>query len=91
MGGEQAAKTLVEVKEKQLKKQNEKIDSKVLEKVYTDTLEAYQHQMSAYYATSQIWDDGIIDPKDTRMVLGLSISAALNAPVENTKFGLFRM
>ena len=91
MGGEQAAKTLVEVKEKQLKKQSAKIDAKVLEKVYADTLEAYQHQMSAYYATSQLWDDGIIDPIDTRNALGVSISASMNAPFINQGYGVFRL
>ena len=44
-----------------------------------------------YYASARLWDDGVIDPADTRMVLGLSISAALNAPVEETSFGVFRM
>ena len=91
MGGEQAAKTLVEVKEKQLRKQSKNVDNEILEKVYTDTLEAYQHQMSAYYATSQLWDDGIIDPVDTRNALGISISASMNAPFENQGFGVFRL
>jgi 3-methylcrotonyl-CoA carboxylase beta subunit len=44
-----------------------------------------------YYASARLWDDGIIDPKDTRTVLGLGLSAALNAPIEETKFGVFRM
>ena len=44
-----------------------------------------------YYASARLWDDGIIDPADTRMVLGLGLSAALNAPIEKTDFGVFRM
>jgi 3-methylcrotonyl-CoA carboxylase beta subunit len=51
----------------------------------------YEKQGSAYYSTARLWDDGIIEPSKSREVLGLSLSAALNAPVENTKFGVFRM
>ena len=51
----------------------------------------YETQGHPYYATARLWDDGIIDPADTRMVLGLGLSAALNAPVAQTRFGLFRM
>ena len=51
----------------------------------------YETQGHPYYATARLWDDGIIDPADTRRVLGLSLSAALNAPVEDTRFGVFRM
>ena len=55
------------------------------------TLELYEKQGHPYYASARLWDDGVIDPADTRMVLGLSISAALNAPVEESQFGVFRM
>jgi 3-methylcrotonyl-CoA carboxylase beta subunit len=51
----------------------------------------YEVQGHPYYATARLWDDGIIDPADTRRVLGLSLSASLNAPIEPTRFGLFRM
>jgi 3-methylcrotonyl-CoA carboxylase beta subunit len=51
----------------------------------------YETQGHPYYASARLWDDGIIDPADTRTVLGLGLSAALNAPVEPTKFGIFRM
>ena len=53
--------------------------------------EQYETQGHPYYATARLWDDGIIDPRDTRMALGLGIAAALNAPVEETRFGVFRM
>ena len=91
MGGEQAAKTLVEVKQRQLEKQKGESDSKLLEQVYQETLQAYKHQMSAYYATSEIWDDGILDPVDTRNALGISLSAAMNAPFSEAGYGVFRL
>jgi 3-methylcrotonyl-CoA carboxylase beta subunit len=53
--------------------------------------EQYETQGHPYYASARLWDDGIIDPADTRRVLGLSLSAAMNAPAEETKFGIFRM
>ena len=53
--------------------------------------EQYETQGHPYYASARLWDDGIIDPAETRMVLGLSIAAALNAPIEPTRFGVFRM
>lgn len=90
MGGEQAAKTLAEVKLRQLERRGEKVDQTELDKVYHETLEAYQHQMSAYYATSELWDDGIIDPTDTRNALGIAISASLNAPLGEAGYGIFR-
>jgi len=52
---------------------------------------AYEKEGSPYFATARLWDDGIITPADTRRVIALSLSAALNAPVEETKFGVFRM
>ena len=55
------------------------------------TLEKYEREGNAYYSTARIWDDGVIDPVDTRMVLALGISAAMNSPAVDTKFGVFRM
>ena len=54
-------------------------------------LDQYEHQGHPYYASARLWDDGVIDPVDTRRVLGLAMSAALNAPIEQTTFGVFRM
>jgi 3-methylcrotonyl-CoA carboxylase beta subunit len=54
-------------------------------------LDQYERQGHPYYASARLWDDGIIDPAETRMVLGLGLSAALNAPVGRTRFGVFRM
>jgi 3-methylcrotonyl-CoA carboxylase beta subunit len=53
--------------------------------------EQYEAEGNPYYATARLWDDGIIDPADTRRVLALGLSAALNAPIERTRFGVFRM
>jgi 3-methylcrotonyl-CoA carboxylase beta subunit len=59
---------------------------------YMDEIRSqYEAEGNPYYATARLWDDGIIDPRDTRRVLGLGISAALNAPIEPTPFGVFRM
>jgi 3-methylcrotonyl-CoA carboxylase beta subunit len=90
MGGEQAAKTLAEVKLKQLERRGEQVDQSTLDAVYQETLAAYQHQMSGYYATSELWDDGMLDPVDTRNALGVGISASLNAPLDNQGYGVFR-
>jgi 3-methylcrotonyl-CoA carboxylase beta subunit len=57
----------------------------------TPIRQQYETQGHPYYASARLWDDGIIDPAETRTVLGLSISAALNAPIERTRFGVFRM
>ena len=54
-------------------------------------LQQYEHQGHPYYASARLWDDGVVDPAQTRRMLGLSLSAALNAPILPTKFGLFRM
>ncbi|MFT7433256.1 MAG: 3-methylcrotonyl-CoA carboxylase beta subunit [Alphaproteobacteria bacterium] len=91
MGGEQAANVLATVKKDIYKAKGETWPAKE-EKAFMDkTIAEYEEQGSPYYATARLWDDGIIDPKDTRKVLGLSISAALNAPIEDTNFGIFRM
>ena len=54
-------------------------------------LEQYERQGHPYYASARLWDDGVVDPADMRRLLGLAISASLNAPIEETKFGVFRM
>ena len=91
MGAEQAADVLVQVKKSALEKKGEQMSSEDEQQLRQPVLEAYQHQSSALYASARLWDDGIIDPKETRSVLGLSLSAALNAPIENSHFGIFRM
>jgi 3-methylcrotonyl-CoA carboxylase beta subunit len=54
-------------------------------------LDQFEHQGHPYYASARLWDDGVIDPAETRNVLGLALSASLNAPIEKTRFGVFRM
>ena len=90
MGGEQAANTLAEVKLNQMKRGGEAVDRALVERVREETLAAYQEQLSAYYSTSELWDDGIIDPVDTRNALGVAISASLNAPLGEPGYGVFR-
>ncbi len=90
-GGEQAANVLAQVRRDSLEKSG-KAWSRQDEEAYKAPLtEQYARQSSAYYATARLWDDGIIDPKDTRQTLARGLSIASNAPVEPTRFGVFRM
>ena len=91
MGGEQAANVLAQVKRDALQKQDKPWSQKEEDAFKAPILEQYARQSSAYYATARLWDDGIIDPKDTRRMLALGIAATLNAPIEETRFGVFRM
>lgn len=91
MGGEQAASVLTALQVNKLKREGKVISEEEVEALAEPTLEEYKQKSSAYYSTSQLWDDGIIDPVDTRKVLGFAISVALNAPIEATRFGIFRM
>jgi 3-methylcrotonyl-CoA carboxylase beta subunit len=91
MGGDQAAGVLAQVKRDGLERQG-KSWSKAEEDAFKQPIrEQYERQGHPYYSTARLWDDGVIDPADTRMVLGLSISAAVNRAVEKTTFGVFRM
>ena len=91
MGGEQAAQVLAEVKRDNIEKAGGQWPQADAEAFMQPIRDQYEAQGHPYYASSRLWDDGIIDPADTRRVLGLSISAALNAPLEETPFGVFRM
>ncbi len=91
MGGEQAASVLATVKRDGIEKSGKKWSKTAETKFRRPILDRYEEQGHPYYASARLWDDGIIDPADTRMVLGLGISAALNAPIEKTEFGIFRM
>jgi 3-methylcrotonyl-CoA carboxylase beta subunit len=91
MGGEQAANVLATVRRDQLEKKGQEWPEEEEAKFKQPILDKYEQESSAFYSTARIWDDGIIDPKDTRTVLGLSFASAMkNAPKE-TKFGVFRM
>jgi len=91
MGGEQAASVLATVKREGMEARGESWSAKDEEDFKAPVREAYEKEGSPYFATARLWDDGIITPADTRRVIALSLSAALNAPVEETKFGVFRM
>jgi 3-methylcrotonyl-CoA carboxylase beta subunit len=90
MGGEQAASTLAEVKLRQLQRTGAAADPAAIEQLRAATLQAYEEQTSAYYSTSEIWDDGILDPVDTRNALGVALSVAVNAPAGRPGNGVFR-
>jgi 3-methylcrotonyl-CoA carboxylase beta subunit len=84
LGGEQAASVLATVKGEFKSKQDEAAFKAPI-------LEQYERQGHPYYASARLWDDGVVDPAETRRLLGLAISASLNAPIEETRFGVFRM
>ena len=91
MGGEQAASVLATVRRDGIEKKGEEWSAED-EEAFKDPIRAqYESEGHPYYATARLWDDGIIEPAETRTVLALSLSAALNAPIEETKFGVFRM
>jgi len=91
MGGEQAANVLAQVKREALEKSGKDWSRQDEEALKAPIIEQYARQSSAYYATARLWDDGVIDPKETRRMLALGLSASLNAPIEETRFGVFRM
>ncbi len=91
MGGEQAANVLIQVKEDQLRAKGQSLPEEERTKMMDTILEKYETEGSAYYSTSRIWDDGIIDPADTRKILALGIAASLNKPFSEPGFGVFRM
>uniref|UniRef100_A0A1B0CDN4 Probable methylcrotonoyl-CoA carboxylase beta chain, mitochondrial n=1 Tax=Lutzomyia longipalpis TaxID=7200 RepID=A0A1B0CDN4_LUTLO len=91
MGGSQAAGVLAQITEEQHKRSGKPWTEEQSEKLKRPIIERFEHEGSPYYSTARLWDDGIIDPADTRRVLGLSLSAALNNPGDATRFGVFRM
>ncbi|MEM9123874.1 MAG: carboxyl transferase domain-containing protein, partial [Pseudomonadota bacterium] len=91
MGGEQAASVLATVKRDGLEAKGEAWDAAEEDAFKAGIRDTYEEQGSPYYSSARLWDDGIIDPADTRTVLALCLSAALNAPIEPTRFGVFRM
>ncbi|MCF8352758.1 MAG: acyl-CoA carboxylase subunit beta, partial [Bacteroidales bacterium] len=91
MGGMQAAGVLTTVKEDQYKAKGKDMPEEEKEKLRSKIIEKYEHEGSAYYSTARLWDDGMLDPVDTRKVLALGISASLNKMIDDQKFGVFRM
>ena len=91
MGGEQAAGVLTTVKRDQLAREGKDFSQEEERSIADPVIAKYEHEGSPWYSTARIWDDGVIDPADTRNVLGLGISIAYNAPTPRPKFGVFRM
>ena len=91
MGGEQAAGVLAQVKRDQKDKLGEQWSAEEEANFKQPIIDDYERQGHPYYASARLWDDGVIDPAETRQVLGLAISASLNKVIKETKFGLFRM
>jgi acetyl-CoA carboxylase carboxyltransferase component len=92
MGGEQAANVLLTIKRDQLARGNQPdMTPEEQEAFKRPILEKYEREGEPYYSTARLWDDGILDPAQTRRVLGLALSACLNRPIDETRFGVFRM
>jgi 3-methylcrotonyl-CoA carboxylase beta subunit/propionyl-CoA carboxylase len=91
MGGEQAAGVLTAVKREQFAREGKSFSNEEEQAIRGPLLEKYEHEGSPYYSTARLWDDGILDPAETRQALALGISAAYNAPIAAAKYGIFRM
>jgi acetyl-CoA carboxylase carboxyltransferase component len=91
MGGEQAAMVLAQVTEDQMARHGKSWTKKEREKFMAPILEKYEREGSPYYSTARLWDDGIIDPAETRQHLALGIAASYNSPWEEPRMGIFRM
>jgi 3-methylcrotonyl-CoA carboxylase beta subunit len=91
MGAEQAAGVLVQVKREQAQRTGEAFTPQDEADIKQPILDQYEHQGHPYYSSARLWDDGVIDPAQTRDVLALGLSAALSAPIDTTRFGVFRM
>jgi 3-methylcrotonyl-CoA carboxylase beta subunit len=91
MGGEQAAGVLATVKRDQLARDQQTLSAEEEQAIRKPILDKYELEGSPYYSTARLWDDGILDPAQTRNALALGLSAALNAPIPPARFGIFRM
>jgi len=91
MGAEQAANVLADIKIRQLSREGKSLSPAEIAAIREPILDEYRRQQSAYYSTSHLWDDGILDPTDTRNALAMTISVALNAPIDRPHYGVFRM
>jgi len=91
MGGEQAGGVLSQVKIEQLEAQGKKLSAEEVEKIQAPIREQYEREGNPYYSTARLWDDGIVAPWKTRETLALALSASLNAPIGEPRFGVFRM
>ena len=91
MGAAQAANVLTAIKMKQLEQAGNALTDAETAELRAPIFADYERTSSAWHATSELWDDGLIDPLDTRNALGIALSVALNAPIPDPKYGVFRM
>jgi 3-methylcrotonyl-CoA carboxylase beta subunit len=91
MGMEQAARTLAQIRLKSLERQNKTLSEVETRQIYEEITQDYLEKSGAYYSTSELWDDGVIDPADTRKVLGVALSVALNREFHETPNGVLRI
>ena len=91
MGGEQAASVMATLKREAVEAKGAQWSAVEENEFKAPIREQYEREGHPYYATARLWDDGVIQPSDTRRVLALGLSAALNAPIADTRFGVFRM
>ena len=91
MGARQAAQVLKTLKQEQAEAANKEIPQQELDKIEASIFQKYEDEGSPWYSTSRLWDDGVIDPAQTRTVLAMALESSLNRPFEETKYGIFRM
>jgi acetyl-CoA carboxylase carboxyltransferase component len=91
MGGEQAAGVLTDIRRESARKAGLELDEEKLAAIEADVLARYEEEASPYFATARLWDDGIIDPRQTRQVVGLALATTLNAPIPATEYGVLRI
>jgi acetyl-CoA carboxylase carboxyltransferase component len=91
MGGEQAAGVLTEIRRQSRRARGEEVDDQRLAEIRKGVEARYEEEASPYYATARLWDDGVIDPRKTRHVLGLALETTLNAPIQSTDYGVLRI
>ena len=91
MGGEQAAGVLAQITRDQRTREGKDFTPEEEKALKDPIIARFEHEGSPYYSSARLWDDGVIDPADTRQVLGMSLCAALNAPIPDTQYGIFRM
>ena len=91
MGGEQAAGVLTEIQRSSMQARGIEIDEEKQAAIREEVEARYKEEASPYYATARLWDDGIIDPRQTRQVVGLALATTLNAPIPATDYGVLRI
>jgi acetyl-CoA carboxylase carboxyltransferase component len=91
MGGEQASDVLVTVKQQQLARRGQSMTQREIDEMRAPILEKYAREGSAYYSSARLWDDGVIDPRQSRKILAMSLASTLHYEWDETKFGIFRM